>query len=205
MKSLAVSAALWVVGLSIATNPSLAQDQRVVEFEITPAVQQELEHWKTLAADWAADPKVVSAVREANAKGPMPGMDNSQWKQLPKTSKEVLVLQMNDCAKDLVARMKESKGAVSEVFLNGDQGDKVAFAEKTSSYIHAGKSKFDVPFQKHMAWQGEPEADKSTMTYQIQISVPVFEPNATETTAIGALVLGIDLSHLSHIAASPQG
>ena len=46
----------------------------------------------------------------------------------------------------LTKKIKDSNDAYSEAFLNAAQGEKVAFVEKTTSYIHRGSAKFDVPF-----------------------------------------------------------
>ncbi len=199
MKHLAILAALSLTFLCGMLTPARAQDQKEIEFKITPALQAELDSWKQTAIEWVADPTLVAAVQEANAAGPIEDMDKKAWTKLPENSRVVASLTMNPVAKALIAKMKETKGAVSEVFLNGDKGHKVAFAQKTSSYIHAGKSKFDVPFTTLKPWQGKPEADKSTFTHQIQISVPVLEPKNADGTAqkpVGVLVLGINLSYL---------
>ena len=84
------------------------------------------------------------------------------------------------------------QGAVSEAFLNAAQGEKVAFVEKTTTYIHKGAAMFDVPFNTGKAWQGQPEFDESSQTYAIQISVPVL----ADGKSIGALVVGVNLTHL---------
>ena len=184
---------------------SLPQEQKVVEFQITPEVQTELDRWKKVAAEWVADKEIVAAVQKANVAGPIEGMTEKAWKELKPGARRVLELKMNPTAQRLIAHMSASGGAVSEIFLNGDQGHKIAFADKTSSYIHLGKSKFDVPVQTLKPWQGKPEADKSAYTYQVQISVPVLEPlregqDPTERKAIGVLVVGINLTHLEAIA-----
>lgn len=183
--------------------PAVGQKQKQVKFEITPPVQAELDKWKATAFKWANDPFVVGWVVKANAKGPYEGVDNKAWKKLSKKSPKVLPLRLNPVAKHLSKKMKASAGAVSEMFLNGDKGHKVCFAAKTSSYIHAGKSKFDVPFKQNKFWQGKPEADKSTKTYQVQISVPVHAAGDKKKPRIGVLVLGINLSHLAKVAARP--
>ncbi len=49
-------------------------------FEITPAVQKELDKQVGQVKAWAADPVIVKAVLAQNEKGPIAGMDNSKWK-----------------------------------------------------------------------------------------------------------------------------
>ena len=83
-----------------------------------------------------------------------------------------------------------------EAFLNGALGEKVAFVEKTTSYIHKGQAKFDVPYTTGKTWQGSPEFDESSQTYAIQISVPVL----VDGRPAGALVVGVNLTHLESLA-----
>jgi hypothetical protein len=123
-------------------------------------------------------------------------MDNAKWKGTRRTDPLVTGFQSNAAGQFLKARLAESQGAVSEAFLNAAQGEKVAFAEKTTSYIHKGSAKFDVPFTTGKPWQGKPEFDESSQTYAIQISVPVMADGKT----IGALVVGVNLSHLEKVA-----
>ena len=73
-----------------------------------------------------------------------------------------------------------------------DLHEKVAFLEKTSSYLHDKAGKFTTPFTKKTAWQGEPEFDESSQTYAVQISAPVLDRGET----IGVLVVGITLTYL---------
>jgi len=173
-----------------------AIEAAAASFEITPAIQAELEKQKAVVAKWAASPAIVSAVAEQNRKGPIAGMDNAKWKVTRRTDPMVTGFQSNAAGQFLKARLAESQGAVSEAFLIAAQGEKVAFYEKTTSYIHRGSSKFDVPFNTGKSWQGKPEFDESSQTYAIQISVPIL----AEGKAIGALVVGVNLSYLEKVA-----
>jgi hypothetical protein len=165
-------------------------------FEMTPTVQAELDKQKGLVAAWAANPVIVNAVQEQNRRGPIAGMDNAKWKVTRRTDPVVTGLQSGPAGQFLKAKLAESQGAVSEAFLNAARGEKVAFVEKTTSYIHKGSAKFDVPFNAGKAWQGQPEFDESTQTYAIQVAVPVL----ADGRAIGALVVGVNLAYLQKVA-----
>lgn len=178
----AVTALVGLVGAAAA--------QRV--FEVSPAVQAELDRQKTIIAQWAANPELVRAVKEQNAKGPLPGMDNAKWKGLRRGELIVRNFQMNRTAKFLKARLTEGGGAYGEAFLSAAHGEKVAFVEKTTSYIHKGSPKFDVPFQAGQYWQGKPELDDSSQMYNVQVSVPVVDVGKP----IGVLVVGVNVTHL---------
>ena len=178
----------YFAALAILLGAAAAQ----AAFEITPAIQAELDRQKRIVAGWAADPVIVKAVVEQNARGPLPGMDNAKWKVLRRSDPIVRVFQSNAAGQFLRAKMEASRGMITEAFLSAAQGEKVAFAEKTTSYIHKGVAKFDVPFTTRGAWQGRPEFDESAQTYQIQISVPVLADGAP----VGALVVGVSLTQL---------
>jgi hypothetical protein len=165
-------------------------------FEMTPAVQTELDKQKAVIAGWAADARIVNAAMEQNRKGPIPGMDNPKWKTVRRSDPLVVAFQMNPAGQFLKSKLDASGGLFSEAFLNAAQGEKVAFVEKTTSYIHKGAAKFDAPFTTGTPWQGKAEFDESAQTYQIQISVPVL----AEGKPIGVLVVGASLSVLEKVA-----
>jgi hypothetical protein len=175
----------------IAALAALPAVSAAMDFEITPAVQAELNREKAVVASWAADPVIVKAVEEQNRKGPLPGMDNAKWKSTMRSDPLVKEFQNNAAGRFLRQKMRQSNGAVTEAFLNGAKGEKVAFGEKTTSYIHAGAAKHDVPFTTGKPWQGKPEFDESSQTYAIQVSTPVL----ANGHPIGSLVVGVSLSH----------
>lgn len=179
---------------ALALVATAAHAQRA--FEISPAVQAEIDKQKSVIAAWAASPEVVGAVREQNARGPLPGMDNAKWKATRRADLVVRGFQMNLAGRFLKRKLDESGVTYSEAFLNGARGEKAAFVEKTTSYIHTGQPKFDVPFQSGQAWQGKPELDDSSQMYMLQLSVPVLD----QAKPIGVLVVGVNVSHLERIA-----
>jgi len=166
------------------------------EFQITPAVQAELDKQKAAIAAWAANPIIVNAVIEQNRRGPIAGMDNAKWKVTRRSDPMVTAFQQNSAGQFLKAQLDDSKTKFSEAFLSGALGEKVAFVEKTTSYFHKGQPKFDVPFTTSKAWQGSPEFDESSQSYALQVSVPVM----ADARPIGVLVVGVNLTHLESIA-----
>lgn len=182
--------------LSVAAIATLPAQDAQKKFTITPEVQKQLDDWKNQAKTWAADKAVVETVTAQNDKGPIAGMDEKKWKSLKRRSPEIEVFQKNPAAQAMATAATATNGLVSEMFLSAAKGEKVAFLEKTSGYIHAGKAKFDVPFGKLTPWQGEPEFDESTQTFAIQLAVPVLDPKDAKK-AIGVLVVGINLTELA--------
>jgi hypothetical protein len=148
-----------------------------------------------LANGWAASPVVLEAVLAQNKKGPIPGMDNAKWKTVPESDAIVQGFLNNDAAKFLKEELAKTDGICTGAFLNATQGEKVAFNEKTGSYIHKGSAKFDVPFTTGKSWQGPAELDDSGKIYEIQVSVPVL----SEGKPVGALVVEINGTRLEEL------
>src|SRR4030095_4666587 len=122
-------------------------------FQMTPAVQAELDKQKTVIAGWAANATVVNAVVEQNRRGPIAGMDNPKWRLTRRSDPTMTAFQSNAAGQFLKAQIDENKGKFSEAFLSAAAGEKVAFVEKTTSYIHVGQAKFDAPYTTGKAWQ----------------------------------------------------
>lgn len=187
LRLIVLTAALLVV-------PTLVLGQQ--GFQISPPMQAELDRQKGVIAEWAADAAVVTTVKEQNARGPLPGMDNPKWKVSRRSEPLVKAFQTNAAGRFLKSRLDAAGGTFSEAFLNANRGEKAAFVEKTTSYLHVGQAKFDVPFGTGKPWQGKPEFDESSQIYAVQISVPVLD----DGKVIGVLVVGINLSHLEKVA-----
>ena len=165
-------------------------------FEVMPVVQDQITQKIWLANGWAGSEPVVEAVLAQNQKGPIPGMDNPKWKTVPENDAIVQGFIKNEAAKFLLEELEKTDGVVTGAFLNAAQGEKVAFTDKTGSYIHKGAAKFDSPFTTGKAWQGQPELDDSGKVYEVQVSVPVL----SDGKAIGVLVVEINASKLEELA-----
>jgi hypothetical protein len=118
-------------------------------------------------------------------------MDNAVWKATEHSNPLVQTFQKNTAGVWLTEKLKASDGLFTEAFLSAAKGEKVAFVEKTTSYIHSGSAKFDVPMSGK-EWQGEPEFDESSQAYAIQISTPVLDNGTT----VGVLVVGVAVKKL---------
>lgn len=176
-----------MMGLLLAFRMALAAN-----FEITPAIQAQLDKQKTEIASWASDPVIVKEVQQQNKKGPLPGMNNETWKTTRRSDPVIKAFQDNPAGRFLKAKLEQEGSIFNEAFLSAANGEKVAFVEKTTSYIHKGAPKFDVPFTTGKSWQGEPGFDESSQTYAVQISTPVL----SDGKPIGVLVVGVNLSYL---------
>jgi hypothetical protein len=169
----------------------------VQAFEITASMQKELTRQAESVKALAANPALVKAVVDQNEKGPIEGMTNEKWKAVRRSDDLFNGFVKCDAGKILVQKVEGSDGLWVRAFLSAREGEKVAFTEKTISYIHAGQPKFDVPFSTGKTWQGQPELDTVTETYDVQIAAPVMSGGKPA----GVLIVGVNLNRLSKSAA----
>lgn len=127
------------------------------------------------------------AVKAHNAK-PETKFTNESWKGLTVLDPDVRGFQQNGAASWIKSHKDE---AVTEAFVSGADGGKVAFLTKPTSWSHAGKPKHDKPMSGKN-WQGDVEVDASTGARQVQVSVPVLDGGKP----IGSIVVGFSLAKL---------
>ncbi|HSY18752.1 MAG TPA: hypothetical protein VK815_10480 [Candidatus Acidoferrales bacterium] len=154
------------------------------------AVQAKIDAKLKEISVWAADPTIVSAVKAHNTSVPadQSAMTQDAWKALSVMDPFVRGFTKNDAAQFLKGKKGE---VVSEAFISGADGLKVAFLSKPTNWSHKGKAKHD-DAMAGKNWQGPVELDESTGLQQVQVSVPVMD----EGKAIGSLVVGLSLSKL---------
>jgi hypothetical protein len=80
---------------------------------------------------------------------------------------------------------------VTELYVSGADGGKVAFLAKTAKWSHSGLAKHERPMRGE-TWIGEPVRVAATDTRQVQVSFPVLDGSK----AIGSIVLSLDLGKL---------
>jgi hypothetical protein len=143
----------------------------------------------------AANPVIVKAVREQNAKGvPLAKiqeidktwMDNTEAHKAP--TDFMKSFNTNAAAKEL-AKIEKSKPYLIEFILTDDQGANVAITGMTSDYWQGDEPKFTNTFAngKGETYIARPQKDKSTGEVISQVSVPVM----SDGKAIGTLTVGV--------------
>lgn len=158
-------------------------------------MQAVLDAQKRVIAGWAANPAIVDAVVAQNKKGPISGMTDRKWKAVENSQPGIVAFQKNAAGAWLANKLAAGGGLYREAFLNAAQGEKVAFVEKPSSYLHAGQEKFTEPMAGRI-WQGKPEYDKSSQSYSIQIAAPVVSGGRPA----GVLVVGLSMKAIKEKA-----
>jgi len=147
------------------------------------AKERQLEHWST-------DPEVVAAVKAHNAQIPpeFKAMTQEKWRTLTVVDPFVRSFSRTPLALSLKAKKDDT---ITECFVSGADGTKVAFLAKTTNWSHAAADKHKVPMTgKH--WIGPMEVDQSTGQQQIQIGLPVLDGGK----AIGSIVFGVRVAKL---------
>ncbi len=169
--------------LSFATTLSFAQG-------LDAGAQTKLDAQIKLAQTLAADPVIVAAVKAHNTSLPASSAEMTQdkWKGLSILDPAVRSFTKNPSAELLKARKSP---VVTEAFISGADGNKVAFLTKPSNFSHKGKAKHDDPMTGKI-WKGDIELDESTGSQQIQFAVPVLDGDKP----IGSLVVGLAVSKL---------
>ena len=141
---------------------------------ITPKKQVKIDTYKKQIAGWAADPAIVNAVKEANAKGPIPGMGNAKWKELKETDPTVTAFVTSGTGKLLTKWMDADAKGINKIVLSGARSQRVAFTSMPSIYLGKGKPNFDISMNNGKVWQqDESKPDPSTAIDTVQISAPV--------------------------------
>jgi hypothetical protein len=140
---------------------------------------------------WAADPAIVSAVKEYNSrKSPQAAtMDQARWAGTSVIDPFVRGLTKTPAAQVLKTKRGD---VVSEAFVSGADGGKVAFLGKPTNWSHKDKPKHQLPMSGK-TWQGDVELDESSGLRQVQIAVPVLDGGKP----VGSLVVGLSVGNLA--------
>jgi len=141
-------------------------------------------------AAWGSDPAIVSAVKAFNSAPPAEtqGMTQERWASLTLLDPVVRALSKNQLATYLKSKKDDS---ISEIFVSGAGGTKVAFLSKTTSWSHKGKAKHDLPMAGK-TWVGPLDVDESSGALQVQVAFPVVDGGKP----IGSIVIGLKASAL---------
>lgn len=160
---------------------------------ITPAMQQKVDAYKTKATTMAADPALIKTVKEANAKGPIPGMDNAKWGPIPESDTVVAEMVNNPAGKLLTQWMNADAKGLNKLVLTGKDGQRFAFTSKPISYMSKDKTHFSESFAGKIWQMKETQPDPSTKIETVQITVPVKDGKEV----IGVLLLSLTADNLT--------
>ena len=160
--------------------------------DITPKMQPKIDTYKKQAAIWAADPAIVKAVKESNAKGPIPMMGNAKWRELKEDDPIVKGLVDNPTGQMITKWMNADAKGINKIVLTGNKSHRVAFTSMPAIYIAKGKPNFDEAFDGKLWNQGESKPDPSTDIDTVQIAAPVKDGS----DVIGVLLVSLTAANL---------
>ncbi|MFN3749821.1 MAG: hypothetical protein ACK4SR_00500 [Thiobacillus sp.] len=160
--------------------------------ELTAKMQPKIDAYKKQAVAWAADPLIVKSVREANAKGPIPMMGNSKWRELKEDDPIVKAFIDNPAGQLLAKWMNADAKGINKIVLSGNRSQRVAFTSMPAVYLGKGKPNFDDAFDGKVWQQGESKPDPSTNIDSVQIAAPVKDGG----TVIGVLLVSLTAANL---------
>ena len=158
--------------------------------EITPKMQPKIDAYKKKAVEWAANPTIIKAVQESNAKGPL--MANAKWRELKETDPIVEGFVASPTGQLLTQWMNADAKGINKIVLSGDKSHRVAFTSMPAIYIGKGKPNFDEAFSGKVWQQDESKPDPSTNIDTVQIAAPVKDGNKI----IGVLLVSLTAANL---------
>jgi len=158
--------------------------------EITPKMQLKIDVYKKKAVEWAAQAKIIEAVKESNAKGPM--MANAKWRELKDTDPVVQGLIVSPTGQLLTQWMNADANGINKIVLSGDKSHRVAFTSMPAIYIGKNKPNFDEAFGGKVWQQDESKPDPSTSIDTVQIASPVKDGDKI----IGVLLVSLTAANL---------
>jgi len=152
---------------------------------------------------WLADPIVVDAINEQNAK--TSGLDQAaidqmdkDWRAQATASDKPMVDEVlaRALSKFLMEKKEGSEGMITEMFVMDAKGLNVGQSDVTSDYWQGDEAKWQKTYGVGAGevFVDEVEEDESTQALQSQASVTISDPATGEP--IGAITIGINLDML---------
>lgn len=163
-----------VAARSLALTLALALSPLTAFAQLPADLQAKVDAYKKKLVEWAANPAIVNATKESNAKGGLAaGMNNAKWDELEEKDPLAMSFQTSEAGK-LVTNW-ETDTAITKLYLRDEKGNLVASSNKPLLYNNATKPPF-VNAMKGEAWNaGEVKPDPGTQVKGVHISAPVLD------------------------------
>jgi hypothetical protein len=157
---------------------------------MSPEIKAKVEAKIRQVQGWSTDPVIVAAVKAHNSglSAEEKAMTNEKWAQATVLDPFVRSFTRNPLGTYLKSKKDDQ---ISECFISGADGTKVAFLSKTTNWSHADKDKHKVPMSGRL-YIGPVALDESTGLQQVQIGLPILDGGKP----IGSIVIGLALSKL---------
>lgn len=139
---------------------------------IPPDVQVKVEKYKQKLVEWAANPVIIAAVKDANAKGPE-GMNNGVWTDLEDDDPKVLARKTSAAGK-LLAKWEGDKN-LSKIYIRDEKGNLAAGSNKPLLFNNVTRPQFNMAIKGKEWGASEMKLDPTTQRMSVQIAVPVMD------------------------------
>ena len=149
-------------------------------------VQARVDKAKKLLAERAADPGIVAAVRDANARGPG-AMSNGKWIELEEGAPAVKSL-LGTATSRQIAAWEAADKTINKIVLRDNKGNLVAANVRPLIFNNANRAVFSKPFEAQQPWAAaEIKPDPTTQIPSVHVAAPVMDGGK----AIGVLQAGV--------------
>ncbi len=164
--------------------------------KLDPALAAEVQARVSIVREWAADPIVVQAVREANANArSRDEIDaiNRDWEESTGVTPFMRTLIDHPAARRL-KELRTSSPEIQEAFLTDALGANVAITNKTSDFYQGDEVQYAEAFNqgKGGVHIGELSLDESIHSYSIHVGVPVLD----QGKPVGVLLAAVNVEKL---------
>ncbi|MBS1209505.1 MAG: hypothetical protein H6R19_1903 [Proteobacteria bacterium] len=142
--------------------------------ELPATIKAKMGQYSAKLVEWAANPLLVSAVKEANAKGgPIAGMSNAKWDDLADNDPQVQALLKSPASMQL-QKWEEDK-SINKLFLRDEKGNMVGGSSKTLIYNAINRPTVKTALTGQVYVADEIKPDPTTQIKSVQVAVPVFD------------------------------
>lgn len=162
--------AFMLLAAAIMTMPAMNAQANGLD----PALAAKVETYKKKLVEWAADPVVVNATKDGNAKGGIPGMDNAKWEGLSDSDPLVMATQTNEAGK-LMKKLEGENKDLAKLYVRAAQGHLVAGSNKPLIYNVSTRPTFKAAIAGETWAAKEVKPDPATELKVVQISTPILD------------------------------
>jgi hypothetical protein len=155
------------------------------------ATQKVTKYANTVLTQLAADPNIVKAVKEENAKGKSSD-EIRKWDEKWIAADGITAFmreRMESPMGQHLAGIRDTQKFFKEIFLMDSQGAIVALSDKTSDYWQGDEDKFQRPFKRDAVFVDNVKFDASTKSFLAHVNIPVKDKDKV----IGVITFGIDM------------
>ncbi len=150
----------------------LASTSFLAYAEVPAALQPKVDKYKKQLGEWAANPAIVAAVRDANAKGPS-GMSNAKWNDLEDKDPAVTATMSGPVAAQII-KWEEDKN-INKLYLRDQKGNLIAGSSKALLFNAAARAPVANAL-KGAGWNDtDVKPDPTTQIKSVQVSTPVLD------------------------------